>query len=772
MRNTQAARYARWAATAAALLAVTALGIYARRAWQAHNERKQAPPSVPAAVQQRSSVFSFSKVEKDRTIFTVRASRATEFKVGSKNLLEDVWITVYGRAGQRYDNIHTQSCEYLSDVGRIICAGEVQMDLESAAEAQQHPGERVIHLGTSNVTFDRESGIARTDRPVTLRFPYGEGRGVGLAFQSREGVLRLEREVELKLLPMGRPGELAREIEPFTITGATLEYRRESHTLRLVGAARARQGQRELTAGEVTLQLDAELRARRLVASREPVLHSPAPRGTATLAAAEFVAFFHHDGWVERVQASGGVHGNLTAESKNDQIAADRVEIEMLPRVNQPNVMTLSGGVTAQSQHRGELQKLEAAALRLYFTQGAKSNERRLDRGETLAPAMVEWQTPRSVSGKSAMEITRLRGQQIAAEFDARSKLRVLRGRNGTNLERHPPGRPAEVTESDEFAARFDADGEWSDVEQTGHVRFREGERSGQAERTRVEHATETITLTGSAQLTDGNMRTTARVATYNSRTAEFTAEGNVSASDLSGGRSASTNLALQPAHITSDHLAGNASSGRAVYSGNARLWQGDSVVEADSIELLRDAQRLAARGNVRAVFLQAPSAGASAPAAKPPASGGGPAAAGGPDLWRVRAGTLTYWSKESRALLEQSVVAESRHAAISSQTLELFLSAQGPAEGAGANGPQQVTRAVATGGASVRRGERRGVADRAEYFGAEGKCVLSGGRPTLYDASRGTTTGRQLTFFFANDTIVVDSEEGSRTLTKHRVEK
>jgi hypothetical protein len=28
------------------------------------------------------------------------------------------------------------------------------------------------------------------------------------------------------------------------------------------------------------------------------------------------------------------------------------------------------------------------------------------------------------------------------------------------------------------------------------------------------------------------------------------------------------------------------------------------------------------------------------------------------------------------------------------------------------------------------------------------------------------------LTFFVANDTILIDSQEGSRTLTKHRVEK
>jgi hypothetical protein len=48
---------------------------------------------------------------------------------------------------------------------------------------------------------------------------------------------------------------------------------------------------------------------------------------------------------------------------------------------------------------------------------------------------------------------------------------------------------------------------------------------------------------------------------------------------------------------------------------------------------------------------------------------------------------------------------------------------------------------------------------------------VLSGGNPTLYDAQEGTTTGRQLTFHISDDTIIVDSEEGKRTLTKHRVQ-
>jgi lipopolysaccharide export system protein LptA len=273
-----------------------------------------------------------------------------------------------------------------------------------------------------------------------------------------------------------------------------------------------------------------------------------------------------------------------------------------------------------------------------------------------------------------------------------------------------------------------------------------------------LERATDNVTLTGSAVLADPLTRTTARSVSFNQHTGEVRAEGDVRSSSLPAGRNAITTFAPQPAHISSDRLLANSTNGRAVYSGHARLWQGDAVIEADSIELVRDARLLTARGNVLAVFPQAPGS----PIRTPVPTG---AEGAEPDLWRVRAGTLTYWSSQARAQLEQNVSAQSRYGLISSQTLELFFSS---AEGRA----QQLTRALASGNVSVRQGERRGTAERAEYAAAEGKFILSGGHPALYDASRGTTTGRQLTFFFADDRIVVDSEEGSRTLTRHRVEK
>jgi lipopolysaccharide export system protein LptA len=86
--------------------------------------------------------------------------------------------------------------------------------------------------------------------------------------------------------------------------------------------------------------------------------------------------------------------------------------------------------------------------------------------------------------------------------------------------------------------------------------------------------------------------------------------------------------------------------------------------------------------------------------------------------------------------------------------------------------GAQQISRAVGTGGVVVEQGTRKATAERGEYTAAEGKFTMSGGNPTIYDAPEGTTTGRQLTFFLADDTIIIDSENGSRTLTKHRVDK
>jgi lipopolysaccharide export system protein LptA len=135
--------------------------------------------------------------------------------------------------------------------------------------------------------------------------------------------------------------------------------------------------------------------------------------------------------------------------------------------------------------------------------------------------------------------------------------------------------------------------------------------------------------------------------------------------------------------------------------------------------------------------------------------------------LWHVSSGTLTYWDAESRAHLEKNVVVQSEDQRMRGPVLDLYFT-----HGEGNGGASQISRAVGTGGVIVEQGDRRGTAEKGVYTAADQKFVLNGGKPTLFDPEQGTTSGRELTFFLADDTIVVDSGNGSRTLTRHRVQR
>jgi lipopolysaccharide export system protein LptA len=152
------------------------------------------------------------------------------------------------------------------------------------------------------------------------------------------------------------------------------------------------------------------------------------------------------------------------------------------------------------------------------------------------------------------------------------------------------------------------------------------------------------------------------------------------------------------------------------------------------------------------------------------------------PTVWVIHAPSLTYWDDQAKARLDGGVTATSQQGELISKTLDAYLGPTPPVTGAKASavsggasassGGRQLTRIVAQGQVVVRQGDRRGTAQEAIYTAADQKFVLSGGEPTIIDANSDTTTGHSLTFFVANDTILIDSQEGLRTLTKHRVEK
>jgi LPS export ABC transporter protein LptC len=797
MKRSKAAKYARWSAAAASLLASLTVGVYLERKWVAYREQQKAPPPAPKDVTRSSNSLTFSKMDGNQKIFTVEASKATDFRDKDASLLEDVKITIFGKKGERHDTIHTQSCQYEKEGGSIACSGEVQFDLESQAEAgraAKNPEVRAaqkVHVETRGVVFNRASGKARTDQPVKFVFPNGTGEALGVEYHSEEGTVRLLGNVQFSLLApekaaAGKKTANGGAEDPIRVTGKSLDFERESRTMQLYGPVEAEARTAHLRAGKLTLTLDAAFRAEKMVVTpgpdkKSPELESQGADGSINLSAETITAQFAPEGWLTKIEGAGNVRGSRHTGKEMDDFRAEHGAMELWPKVNQPKELNLKGGVELKTlaDATGESRLLQTSELFVEFAGEKKGEGGRLKRAETLGTGSIEWTDAVMQTGTSgaaandAAARTKLQADKLDMEFGDEGKARRLVATGNVLTERTVSGKPVQTAVAQNGVAQLLASGGWSQMDLQGNVKLKEGDRSGQADHATFVQATQTALLAGKALARDANTETQAPRITFAQTTGEIRAEGGVRSTDFST-KGSGAQLAAAPANISADTMQANSKAGRALYTGHARLWQGDSVLEADSIELLREARVMNAAGNVRAVFPQA--AGQSTPQAI--AVQAGPRKA---RLWHVAAGTLSYRDAESRAHLEKNVVAQSAEQKMRAAVVDLYFTrAEKPNSGSAtssvaanpASGAQQISRAVGTDGVIVEQGSRKATAERGEYNATDGKFVMSGGNPTIFDAAEGTTTGRQLTFFLADDTIIVDSENGSRTLTKHRVEK
>ena len=797
MKRNEAAKYARWSAVAALLLASLTAGVFLERKWAAHREQQKAPPPAPQDVTRRSNGLTFSKMDGNQKIFTVEASKATDFKGKDTSLLEDVKITIFGKKGERHDTIHTQSCQYEKAGESIACSGEVQMDLQSREEVERGAKNpematpQKVHVETRGVVFNRASGMARTEQPVKFVFPNGNGEAVGVEYHSEEGMVRLLRNVQFSLMAprndaTGKKTASAGRKEPIRVTGKSLDFERDSRTMQLFGPVEAETHTAYLHAGKLTLILDATFRAEKLVVSpglngENPELESQAADGPTNLSAETITAQFAPEGWLTRIEGMTDVRGSRRTANEVDEFRAEHGAMELWPKVNQPREMKLKGKVQlkTQAEKSGEARMLQTSALLLEFADGKKDQGRKLKRAETLGAGRIEWTdagpqngTAGAPAGSEAAR-TKLQADKLEMEFGEEGKARKLVATGNVLTERAADGKPVQTATAHDGVAQLLASGGWSQMDLQGEVRLKEGDRSGKADHATFVRATQTALLTGKALARDAIAETQAARITFVQTNGEIRAEGGVRSTEFST-KGSGAQLAAVPTNISADAMQGNSKTGRALYMGHARLWQGDSVMEADSIELLREAKVMNAIGSVRAVFPQA----VGPLRAQTAAVQAGPKK---PRLWHVTAGTLTYRDADNRAHLEKNVVAQSAEQIMHAAVVDLYFTRAGKPNSNAANGSaaanpaagaQQISRAVGTGGVIVEQGTRKATAERGEYNATDGKFIMSGGNPAIYDAVEGTTTGRQLTFFLADDTIIVDSENGSRTLTRHRVEK
>ena len=205
--RSEAARYARWSAAVALLLA----GDHHRRLSEA---RLDAPHRAQASARRRppstSPASRPASPSRNSTSRTARSSRSMprnppNSKGQDASLLEDVKITIFGKAGDRNDVIHTQSCQYGKKNGDVTCSGDVRIDLMSAADAklvERNPcARRSAHARASKRAASPSIATPASRTPterVIFAFPNGSGDATGLEYNSDEGTVRLLHDVRMQ----------------------------------------------------------------------------------------------------------------------------------------------------------------------------------------------------------------------------------------------------------------------------------------------------------------------------------------------------------------------------------------------------------------------------------------------------------------------------------------------------------------------------------------------------------------------------------------------
>jgi lipopolysaccharide export system protein LptA len=222
-----------------------------------------------------------------------------------------------------------------------------------------------------------------------------------------------------------------------------------------------------------------------------------------------------------------------------------------------------------------------------------------------------------------------------------------------------------------------------------------------------------------------------------------------------------------QAVNINAERVASAPGGDRFVYTGEAMLWQGETAIRADTIDLDREGGNLTAAGTARmslpmkeglasgrAVRIRyengtrtlsfndpaAPARPQPKPAA--PAVPGAPVGPAAPIVPTPPQSYLSGPEGEIRADRIDVVLAE---------------------------GSSATERLDASGGVNLRMGAKRGTSQRLTYLASEQRYELSGTAAVpvnVVEACR-ATTGKTLIFYRSTDRILVDGNEEIRTQTK-----
>lgn len=739
--------------------------------------------------------FTYSQSVKGKTLFTLHAAKAQQRSDGVW-LLHDAELTLYSRTSPRVDHVYGSEFSYDRNADIVRALGEVHMDLqapEGMTHTQTAPAKirgkqgrapsaprvaeesrETIHVRTSGLVYLRSLGVAATQEDVEFRYGDLEAHSRGAEFEEGESTVHLLADVRVNGQLHGQPvnlhaskadldrdTNLASLAQPvITTAGRTVSaangliHMRKEGSIEAIdagGGVTMVAGTRQIHAAQLNVKLNDEMAAQHAMLTGGVTLVDTSAVKPMHGSAAAVESTFDAEGQPNVITATGNAAFAMTDRGANGvklnrTMSGDRIVVNMVPSGthSKPRV----GSVHAAGHAHAD--------------------------GESLVLAGKG-------KGGGGRKTTSLVADDLLANFSEGERgalvAQHISGHGHTRLQQDEPDHSQQTSTADtlemQFAAPAPGSGEMllESATETGHVTIRSqaAAKAGKpgvlstadAQRAVYEGASETLTLTGAAQLRQPGVEVAAKSVVLDQVTGDASASVDVLASlankDPKAKREAS--------HVMSDSAKFSHGAQLAEFTSTdahpAKLWQEGSQILAakltlDGVNRNLIARPAAPKGTVSAIFTSAPTASATAPR-----------------VLRVSSPAMDYADKSGEAVFTGGVTMHAATGDIRAQRAVVFLkkgttpAAASTVAASAAPATGQIDRAVLSGDIHLMQPGRSGTGEQLLYTASTDSFVLTGTparAPHIVDAQQGSISGATLLFGAADSTIIVSGTSGAKS--------
>lgn len=697
------------------------------------------------------------EMDGDRLSLLVRAARDITFADGHHEL-EEVQLESYPEGSDKPNQVKAHRAIFDQEKGRVMFTGDVNIETRDGLVAK-----------TETVTYDLKSETAETSVLLTFTRENLTGQSNGATVDAKNKSMLLRSAVEITVNPEAKPDAKPAQgnrAKPVTIRAARASYDEKASHLAFMGGATAEQGQDIMSGDVLSANLNEKRRLQKIEARGNAYLRSMTEGRSAEARSKEMDFFLDDDQQLKQAVGTTDVtartldadaEAKLTGANKltvNFEAQGERSLLKEM-RTEGRSVLTLAAPRSRMNDPRAANKRLTADAVNLFWHSKGKD----LERAEAIGNAelFIEPVQNSPTADRKTLTAPRFDGDfyetgNLARNFTATGGVKAV-----FDPVQPTQDRAQRTLTAQKMTASFVRETQdVNQVEASGDMKFNEQDRNGKAANGTYTAADETIRMRGGEPTVwDSRARTKALEIDSDTRNDISYSRGKTATTyysqEQTGGATPFSKV-KSPVYIVSDRAEFRHTTGVAIYTGNARAWQDDNFVRADTLTLYRENKRMEGNGNVQSALYQVRRKEQD----------------GNKSVVPVFATAERMWYSDADRLIhyETNVDVKQGTDRITSAVTDVYL----------LKDTNEVEKSIAQRDVVLTQPGRRGTGDWAQYTAADETVVLKGNPARVEDTENGSSEGGRLTVYLRDSRVVADDSNGTqstgRVRSKHPIKK